>query len=187
MTLPLRSITVFCSSSDKIAPVFLDAASDLGAAIARQNWRLVYGGNNLGSMASLANACRAAGGHVIGVTPQLLVDKGFADPHCTELIITPDMRTRKARMEDAGDAFIALPGGFGTLEELTEILVGRLLKYHAKPIVILNIDHFYDPLLRLFEIMIQDGFAKPKVRDLFHLAPSVADAVSYLLSQQITK
>lgn len=180
MNRPRYSITVFCSSSAKIAPVFLDAAAELGTAIARQNWRLVYGGNNLGSMASLAQACRAAGGQVVGVTPQLLVDKGFADPHCHELIVTPDMRTRKARMEESGDAFIALPGGFGTLEELTEILVGRLLKYHAKPIVILNIDRFYDPLLSLFEIMIKDGFAKPRVRDLYHVAPTVSEGIAYL-------
>ena len=175
-----RSVTVFCSSSDRIAPVFLDAAAELGDAIAVQNWRLVYGGNNLGSMAALANACRKSGGQVIGVTPQLLADKGYADPHCTQLIITPDMRSRKARMEELGDAFIALPGGFGTLEELTEILVGRLLKYHAKPIVILNIDGFYDPLLGLFETMIRDGFAKPKSRDTYHVSPNVAECISYL-------
>ena len=132
--MPARRVTVFCSSSGDIEPVYLEAAAELGAAIAREGWELVYGGNNLGAMGALADGCRAAGGCVIGVTPQLFVDKGYIDKACRELIVTPDMRSRKARMEELGDAFVAMPGGFGTLEELSEMLVGRLLKYHAKPV-----------------------------------------------------
>lgn len=178
--MPQRSVTVFCSSSDRIAPVFLEAAAELGAAIAREQWQLIYGGNCIGSMGALANAARAAGGRVIGITPQLLVDKGYADRDCHELIITPDMRSRKARLETLGDAFVALPGGFGTLEELSEMLVGRLLKYHDKPVVILNITGFYAPLLELFEKMIDGGFAKPKHRGVYRVANSVPEAIGHL-------
>jgi uncharacterized protein (TIGR00730 family) len=175
-----HSVTVFCSSSDQISPVFLEAAAELGAAIAREKWQLIYGGNAIGSMGALANAARSAGGRVIGITPQLLVDKGYADRDCHELIITPDMRSRKAKLETLGDACVALPGGFGTLEELSEMLVGRLLKYHAKPVVILNIAGFYDPLLDLFEKMIGGGFAKPKHRGVYKVADSVVEAIEHL-------
>lgn len=176
----MKSIGVFCSSSDKIDPVYLSAASQLGTAIAKEGWSLTYGGNNLGSMGALANACRAAGGRVVGVTPQLFVDKGFADPDCAQLIVTPCMRTRKAKLEEMADAFITLPGGFGTLEEFSEMLVGRLLKIHAKPVVLLNINGFYTPLIDLFEKMIQGGFAKAKARDMYSVSDSVDSAIATL-------
>lgn len=175
-----RRITVFCSSSDRIDPVYGRAAAELGCALAREGWTLVYGGNALGSMGALADACRAANGKVIGVTPQLFVDKGSADNDCHELIVTPDMRSRKARMEELADGFIALPGGYGTLEELSEILVGRLLKCHSKPLVILDIANFYDPLIALFDRMIAGGFAKEKSRSCYHLARSVDQAMAHL-------
>src|ERR1700733_524209 len=112
----IQSVTVYCSSSREVAQVYLDAAEELGRAIAREGWQLVYGGNDCGCMGALAHAARDAGGKVIGVTPQLLVDNGIADQKCDELIVPPDMRQRKALLESRGDAFIALPGGLGTLE-----------------------------------------------------------------------
>ncbi len=175
-----RRVTVFCSSSGDIAPLYLKAAADVGAAIAREGWQLVYGGNSLGSMRSLADACRASGGHVIGVTPQLFVDKGFTDRACHELIVTPDMRSRKAKMEELGDAFIAMPGGFGTLEELSEIMVGRMLKYHAKPVVLYNVAGFSSPLVEFFEKMIQEQFARSKARLDYFVAPTVDAIVAHL-------
>jgi uncharacterized protein (TIGR00730 family) len=161
----------------------MQAASELGAAIAREGWRLVYGGNNLGSMGALADACRRAGGKVIGVTPQFFVDKGYGDRDCHELIITPDMRTRKAKMEDLADAFVTLPGGFGTLEELSEMLVGRLLKSHAKPVIILNVENFYAPLLDLFDRMIEGSFAKEKHRSIYSVASTIPEAIALLRTQ----
>lgn len=175
-----RAITVFCSSSARIAPVYLDAAAELGDAIAREGWQLVYGGNNLGSMGALADACRAAGGRVIGITPQLFVNKGFADRQCHTLEITPDMRTRRARMEELADAFITLPGGFGTLEEISEVLVGRLLKCHSKPVILLNTAGFYAPLLDLFEKMIAGGFASADARKLYTVVNTVSEAIATL-------
>ena len=178
-----RRVTVFCSSSDDIKPLYRDAAAELGAAIAREKWQLVYGGNNLGAMGALADGCRAAGGYVIGVTPQLFVDKGFTDNACHELIVTPDMRSRKARMEELGDAFIAMPGGFGTLEELCEILVGRILKSHSKPVILYNVAGFYTPVVEFFEMLISEHFAKPKVRMDYLVAENIEAIVEELKGQ----
>src|SRR4029079_3133274 len=119
----IRSVTVYCSSSTKVPDVYPREAAELGRAIARQGWTLVYGGNCVGCMGSLANGAREAGGKVLGIKPQLMVDEGIGDKLCDELIVTDNMRERKALLEQRGDALIALPGGLGTLEELFEVLV----------------------------------------------------------------
>jgi len=178
-----RRITVFCSSSSDIDAVYLDAANALGQGIAENGWELIYGGNRLGAMAILADACREAGGTVIGITPQLFVDKGFADTLCHELLITPDMRSRRAMMEEMADAFVCLPGGFGTLEEVSEILVSRLLNCHAKPLIIASINQFYDPLLQLFDRMVSGGFAKDKARYCYDCTPDIPRTLSLLNSR----
>ena len=126
----IRSVTVYCSSSAQVPQAYFDAAHELGTAIAQQGWTLVYGGNAVGSMGVLADATREAGGRVVGITPQVLVDKGVSDDKCHELIITQNMRERKSLLESRGDAFIALPGGLGTFEEIFEIIVGRQLLHH---------------------------------------------------------
>jgi uncharacterized protein (TIGR00730 family) len=158
----------------------------LGHAIAFNNWKLVYGGNNLGLMGALADAARDAGGEVIGVTPRLLVDEGAADEKCDELIVTETMRQRKEILETRGDAFIALPGGLGTLEEIFEIIVGRLLGFHAKPIVLLNVAGFYEPLLAMLDHAVEQKFIKPKARQLFFVASSVEETISHLLGPSPT-
>ena len=122
----IRSVTVYCSSSSAVAPVFVDAATATGRAIALNGWTLVYGGNPIGLMKCLADGARAAGGTVVGVTPQLFVDKNYHDTLAHELHVTANMRDRKAIMETRGDAFLTLPGGLGTFEEIFEILVGNL-------------------------------------------------------------
>lgn len=176
----IHAVTVYCSSSAKIDRVFLDAAAELGRALAANHWKLVYGGNNVGCMGVLADSVRRGGGKVIGVTPQLFVDKGSADPGCDELIVTTGMRDRKAIMEERGDAFIALPGGLGTLEEILEILCGKLLGYHAKPIVLLNIAGYYQPLLDMFERGIDKNFIKSSNREIFFVVETVAGAIDHL-------
>jgi uncharacterized protein (TIGR00730 family) len=181
---PIRAVTVYCSSSSHIPRVYSDAAAELGRAIARQGWTLVYGGNSCGSMATLADAARAAGGQVVGVTPQVLVDKGLTDERCHELIVTPGMRERKAHLESRGDAFIALPGGLGTFEEIFEIIVGRQLGCHAKPIVLLNIAGYYNPLLAMIDHGIEHRFIKAGSRELFHVADNVPEAMDYLRSDK---
>lgn len=107
----IQAVTVYCSSISDIAGAYFDAGRALGGAIARNGWTLVYGGNRIGLMASVADAAREAGGKVVGITPQLLVDHGIADEHCDELLVTAGIRERKALLEQRGDAFIALPGG----------------------------------------------------------------------------
>lgn len=178
----IKSVTVYCSSSRDIRESYLSAARELGHAIASEGWTLVYGGNYLGSMAAVADGARSAGGNVVGITPRLMVGKGYDDKHCTELIVTDDMRQRKGLLEARGDAFVALPGGLGTLEELSEIIVGRLLRYHDKPIVILNINGFFDPLLAFIEQGIRENFIKPKARGIYCVTTSVAQAIEHIRS-----
>jgi uncharacterized protein (TIGR00730 family) len=178
----IRAVTVYCSSSKSLDPVYYAAGNALGAAIAREGWSLVYGGNHLGLMGALADAARKAGGKVIGVTPQLFVEKGFGDDKCDELIITDNLRDRKATMEKRGDAFIALPGGLGTFEEIFDIVVHRQLGFHTKPIVLLNIDGYYDPLIEMIQSGVEKHFIKVESCRLFVTAPSVDAAIACLRS-----
>lgn len=180
----IRAVTVYCSSSTRVGDIYHDAARRLGTALAKQGWALVYGGNNVGTMGTLANAVRTAGGKVIGITPKLLEEKGIADHAADELIVLDDMRQRKAAMEDRGDAFIALPGGLGTLEELFEIIVGRQLAYHHKPIVILNVAGFYDPLLAMLEHVYTEGYASEARRDSYHVATTPQQALDLTRKSQ---
>jgi uncharacterized protein (TIGR00730 family) len=174
------ALTVYCSSSKLVAERFFDAATELGTAIAEKKWELVYGGNRVGMMEAVANAARAGGAKVIGITPQLLVDKGIADQACDELIVTQGMRDRKALLEQRGDAFVALPGGIGTFEEIFEILVGRQLGYHHKPIVLLNIAGYYDPLLELLDHGLREYFIRPGTRELIFVTEMVREGIDYL-------
>jgi len=174
------TVTVYCSSSQAVPRVYHQAAAALGRAIAQQNWTLVYGGNSVGLMKILSDAARDAGGKIIGVTPQLFIDKGLDDKNCDELIVTENMRQRKAMMEERGDAFIAMPGGLGTFEEVFEIIVGKQLAYHNKPIVLLNIANYYEHLLKQFDASIEQKFIKPKAREVFYVAPDVDSAIEHI-------
>ena len=178
----IHAVTVYCSSSSKLAAAHNQAAAALGRAIGESGWKLVYGGNNVGMMGIVADAVRDAGGKVVGVTPQLFVDKGIADELCDELIVTSGMRDRKAAMEERGDAFIALPGGLGTFEEIFEIICGKVLGYHNKPIVLLNVEGYYDPLLAMIEHGVQQNFIKASARELYFVASTVTEAVEHIRS-----
>ena len=184
MTAPVRSVTVYCSSSSAVPTVYTETAAELGRALAAQGWTLIYGGNNVGTMGALADACRSAGGQVVGITPQLFIDKGVDDKNCHELVVTECMRTRKAAMEQRGDAFITLPGGLGTLEEIFEIIVGKQLGYHRKPIVLLNVDGYFSPLLAMIEHGIEHRFIKPAARALYFVAGTVDEAIEHIRTYQ---
>ena len=177
---PVRSVTVFCSSSSAVPRVYTDTAAELGRALAHARWTLIYGGNNVGTMGALADACRGAGGQVVGVTPQLFIDKGVDDKNCHELVVTDCMRSRKAAMEQRGDAFITLPGGLGTLEEIFEIIVGKQLGYHRKPIVLLNVDDYFAPLLAMIEHGVEQRFIKGQARQLYFVAATVDEAIEHI-------
>jgi uncharacterized protein (TIGR00730 family) len=178
----IRSVTVYCSSSSALPKPYFDDATAAGRALADNGWALVYGGNAVGLMQTVADAVRAGGGRVVGITPQLMVDKGIHDAIADELVVTQTMRERKALMEARGDAFLTLPGGLGTFEEIFEIIVGKQLGYHDKPIVLLNTAGYFNPLLQMIEHGIEHRFIKPRVRDLYFVAETVADVVGHFRS-----
>ena len=165
----MRRICVFCGSNAGHDPRYRVAAEQLGRLLAERGIELVYGGGNVGLMGAVADACLAAGGTVIGVIPEALVGKEVAGRHVdhralTRLEVVDSMHTRKARMAELADGFIALPGGFGTFEEFCEILTWGQLGFHTKPIGLLNVNAFYDPLLALFDHAVQEGFLREQNR-----------------------
>ncbi len=177
-----KTVCVFCSSSDAVEATFFEAAAELGAQIARRGYSLLYGGAQVGLMRALARAVHREGGHVIGVIPRAIHVKGIAYLEADELIVTQDLRERKTVMNERSDAFLALPGGFGTLEEFLEVLTLRQLGYHAKPLVLLNTQGFFEPLLQLFEHLYRSQFAKPEYRSLYHVTRSPTAALDHLES-----
>lgn len=174
------NICVYCGASANIDARYGSLAEELGARIAARGDTLVYGGATVGLMGTVARAVHAAKGQVIGIIPQTLVDKEISYTACDELITTRDMRERKAVMDARSDAFIALPGGLGTLEEITEIMSQRALKISDKPLILLNLDDYYAPLFTLFEHMEQAGFLHRHFRQLYYAAQSVDDGFAYL-------
>src|SRR5713226_8253785 len=162
----MKRLCVFCGSSTGTDPRYVDEARLLGKLLARRGWGLVFGGGHIGLMGVLADAVLQAGGEVIGVIPQALVDKELAHPGVTELRIVSTMHQRKALMADLADGFAALPGGFGTGDELFEILTWAQLGPHPKPIGLLNVGGFFEPLLAWLDHAGREGFVKPKHRRL---------------------
>ena len=162
----MKSIVVFCGSSSGNDPEFQILAKELGNAIASQEARLIYGGAKVGLMGCIADEVLAKGADVIGILPRFLSIKEVAHEHLTELLIVENMHERKTKMFELGDAFIALPGGFGTLEELFEVVTWAQLGLHQKPIGVLNVGGFYDPLLAQLDHMVLNGLLKQGNRDL---------------------
>jgi uncharacterized protein (TIGR00730 family) len=178
----IRNIAVFCASASGANPVYQAAAEELGRALAIRNISLIYGGSNVGLMKAVAEAALSADGKVIGVIPEVLVDLEVAHHGITELHITSTMHTRKALIGEKADAFIALPGGFGTFEELFEVLAWHTLNIHGKPILLLNINGFYDKLLSFLDHCVAEGMLKPKSRRLLRVADNIEDALAQLLA-----
>ena len=179
-----KTICVFCSSSNAVDEVYFEAARELGKAIAQRGWGLVYGGSDVGLMGAVARAVHLHRGTVVGVIPQTIHARGIAYETADELLVTRDLRERKAEMERRADAFIAMPGGFGTLEEIVEVLTLKQLQLHLKPIIFLNINGFYDPLVTLFEHYYEQRFAKADSRHLYYVASDAVDAAQYIETYQ---
>jgi uncharacterized protein (TIGR00730 family) len=163
---PARAICVFCGSSPGDDPAFVAAAEALGRAVATSGRALVYGGSKTGLMGAVANAALAAGGHVTGVIPRSLIKKEVAHESLTELRVVAGMHDRKAAMADLADAFVALPGGLGTLEEFFEVWTWAQLGLHAKPVALLCVPGFFDPLIQFLDALVTHGFVRPEHRDL---------------------
>ena len=176
-------ICVFCSSSGALAQPYYEAARQFGTMLVDLGHSSVYGGADVGLMGEIARAVKRGGGYVIGVMPEILKDKRISYAAADEMVVTRDIRERKAEMAARADAFVALPGGFGTLEELFEVLTLRQLHEHTKPIVLLNTLDFYVPLINVFECFYRERFALP-IREFYYVAPTVDAIFTYLNTYQ---
>ena len=173
-------MAVYCSSSDALPNQYYSLAQNIGEWMVKSGYHLIYGGGKVGMMARVAQTVKRDGGKVIGVIPQAIHDNVPSFEGLDQLFVTPDMHSRKAKMEELADVFLILPGGFGTLEEMLEVITLKQLNYHNKPIVIFNLSDFYAPLLNQFELLVQNQFAKPSYRDLFHIIDSIPAIFEYL-------
>lgn len=174
------SVTVFCGSSPGAAPDYLDAARALGAGLAKGGMNLVFGAGNVGLMGALAGAALGAGGTVTGIIPDFLRAREVEFPGLTELIVTDSMHTRKRRMFARADAFVVLPGGLGTLDELMEILTWKQLERHTKPIVLVDILGWAAKVTALLDFVIEAGFARPAAHALLTVVADVPAALAVL-------
>jgi uncharacterized protein (TIGR00730 family) len=180
----MKHICVFCGSYSGSQPIYLETTRAIGQGIAQGGYTLVYGGGKVGLMGAVADSALAAGGAVVGVMPKALVDKELAHTGLTELHVVDTMHTRKAMMAERADAFIALPGGFGTLDELFEIITWLQLGFHRKPIALLNVEGYFDPIIELIEHMAEEGFIKPEHRRVVMVSNSPADLLQRLPSYE---
>ncbi len=179
----LRTLCVFCASADGANPAYRTAAVELGQTLAARGIDLVYGGAKSGLMGAVADAALAGGGRVIGVIPHVLVDMEVAHAACTELHVVDTMHTRKALMGERADAFLILPGGYGTLEELFEVLAWQTLRLHSKPICLLNTAGFYDGLIQFLDHCQIQGVLRQGTRQMLRVAGTVDEALSLLAGE----
>lgn len=163
----VKTIAVYCASSNKVRASFMSAAERLGELIAAEGQRLVYGDGGIGLMAAVARGALKAGGEVVGVIPQFMIDQGWNNPESTKTIVTQSMHERKAKIVEISDAMVALPGGIGTFEELLECLTWKQLGLHHNPVVILNTEGYYDKLLECIDLMVDEQMMRPIHKEMF--------------------
>ena len=176
----VNSICVFASSCNKIDDIYFREAYKLGVEMAKCGYDVVYGGSTLGLMGEVTSAAKMHGSEVTGVMPERLYNLGISSGDCTKFILTKGMRERKAKMDELSQALIAIAGGFGTLEELSEMLVQKQLGYNDKPIVILNTNGFYDDLIKFFNKIVENHFAPKVSQKMYYIAKSPFDAINYI-------
>lgn len=176
----INSVCVFCGSRAGVDPGFDAAARDLGRGLAERGIRLVYGGGRVGLMGTVADAALAAGGQVVGVIPEFLMRREVGREDLTELVVTDSMHARKQRMFELSDAFIALPGGLGTLDETIEVATWKQLRMHDKPVIVLDINGYWQGLTALLGQVVAGGFAYGDVQSLWQVLPTVDDALDVL-------
>lgn len=178
-----RRVAVYCSSSTTIDEKYVDLAFRLGEEIAAHHWELVWGGGKVSMMGAVARGVRSRNGECLGIIPSRLLKVEFADEEATELIEVRDMRERKGKIEELSDAFIALPGGLGTLEELFEMWVGGFLGFHTKPVVILDPFNTYRSMRTLLDDLDRENFVKPGQREVVQWCEGIDEAMNYLDSK----
>ncbi len=181
-----ETICVFCGSSEDLDDTFYQTASELGNLIGQNNYNLIHGAGIIGLMGHLMFSAAKSGSEVIGVVPERLNKQNIVNDKMQKLVITGDMKDRKAYMRENSDAFIALPGGFGTMEELLEVITLKQLQYHRKPIVIINTNNFYAALLRQFETIFSNSFANNSYSSLYFVANSPIEAIDYIQNYRHT-
>ncbi|HEX4068202.1 MAG TPA: TIGR00730 family Rossman fold protein [Acidobacteriaceae bacterium] len=171
-------VCVFCASAPGASPAYIQAATELGRRIAERGHGLVYGGAIVGAMGAVADAALAAGGPVVGVIPDVIKEREIEHRGLTELHVVRTMHERKAMLASRADAFVALPGGYGTMDEFIEILTWAQLKIHAKPCVLVNVNGFYDRLLRFLDHAVAEGFIQPENRPLVQVGCDPEEAIA---------
>ena len=173
----MAAICVYCSSSSRIDQSYVDLAAEVGTEIAKRGHSLVSGGGDLSCMGAVARAARAGGAWTVGVIPAALLELEVGDVDADELLVVDDRRTRKGLMDSRSDAFLTIPGGLGTLEELLEVWVARFLGMHVKPVVVLDIDGLYDPLRAQLALMVERGFVRDQAANALTWTTSVTEAL----------
>ena len=176
----LKNICVFASSSDNIDRSYFKAAYALGIEIGLAGYNIVYGGSTLGLMGEVTSGARTKGSDIIGIMPEKLYNMGISSGDCSKFILTKGMRERKEKMDKLSSALIALPGGFGTLEELSEMIVQKQIGYNNKPIVIFNTNGYYDKLIAFFNSIIENKFAGKTSSNIYHVTDNPKEAVNYI-------
>ena len=179
----IRNITVYCASSRMIEPIYTHDAEKLGKMLGQRNMHVINGAGNIGLMCVITDAVLAAGGTVTGVIPRFMVDRGLCHANLTSVLQTQTMHERKKIMADLSEAAIALPGGYGTMEELLEIITWRQLGIYHHPIILLNTNHFYDPLLHMFACAVSEKFVRTEHALLWHVAQTPEEVMELLLLQ----
>jgi uncharacterized protein (TIGR00730 family) len=177
----IKSIAVYCASSNKVRESYVAAAEKLGELFASNGIRLIYGDGGIGLMAAVAKGCLDAGGEVLGVIPRFMVEQGWNNPRSTETIVTETMHERKATICQMSDAMVALPGGIGTFEELLECLTWKQLGLHSNPVVILNVDGYYDRLLSCIDLMVDEQMMRPIHKEMFVVVNTPEEVLSAIL------
>jgi len=180
----MKAVCVYCGSSMGASPVYADAARAFGRALVEADLSLVYGGGHVGLMGVIADEVLALGGRAVGVIPELLFEKEVAHTSLTELHVVRTMHERKAQMAKLADAFLILPGGYGTLEELLEVVTWAQLRIHNKPVVLINIVGYWDGLLAFLDTAVAAGFLKPKNRELLWVAADANEAIALTVDSQ---
>lgn len=180
-------VAVFCASANNVSQAFIEDSQDLGKKIGELGWELVYGGTNIGLMREVADSTLANGGEVTGIIPECIHQRGVAATGLSRLIIASDMKERKHMLRENADAFVALPGGWGTLEEITEVITLKQLGEHLKPIVFLNTARFYDGFMNFIDSIGKQGFVSAAYDHLYYVANSVEEVIKYLQDYKVGK
>lgn len=181
----ITSVCVYCASSTQVAPVYYEAATELGRLLGERSLRVINGAGNTGLMCAVSDGALATGGSVTGVIPHFMIEQDWFHKGLTELVVVDNMHERKQRMANLSDAVIALPGGCGTLEELLEIITWKQLGLYLNPIVILNINGYFDPLLEMFRKAVDEHFMRPQHAALWAVASTPAEAVERIYTEPV--